>query len=111
MIPCTNFTDVDTPNQDTPSHFTLVSLNEIFNIGLDLLDIIPTELLIEVTEIIGPWLLSIFNSSLSLGCVPDCFKTTCVQPFLKAWAFLGFSFHHGGARTYVQRLSALDTGT
>lgn len=28
-------------------------------------------------------MLSIFNSSLSSGCVPDYFRTACVQPTLK----------------------------
>lgn len=55
-----------------------------------------------MTELIGPWFLSIFNSSLSLGCVPDCFKTTCVQPFLKAWALLFPSWRRAHVRAATQ---------
>jgi hypothetical protein len=47
------------------------------------LDIIPTKFLIEIKECFGPHLLTILNSSLSAGCVPDYFKTACIQPVLK----------------------------
>lgn len=47
------------------------------------LDIILSKFLFEVTDCIGPHLLSIVNSSLSTGSVPDKFKTACVQPVLK----------------------------
>ncbi len=34
-------------------------------------------------DCVGPHLISVFNSSLSTGCVPDYFKTACVNPLLK----------------------------
>ena len=47
------------------------------------LDTIPSKLLKESIESVSPALLSIINSSLTSGVVPDQFKTACVQPLLK----------------------------
>ena len=47
------------------------------------LDIVPTPLLKQVFNIIGPSLLSIINSSLATGVVPSCFKHAVIQPLLK----------------------------
>lgn len=47
------------------------------------LDVVPTHFLLKVMDAVGPVLLSIFNSSLLSGCVPDCFKIACITPLLK----------------------------
>lgn len=44
---------------------------------------IPTVLLKQVIDALGPKLLLDFNHFLSPGYVPDDFKMTCVQPHLK----------------------------
>ena len=80
-----SFTDVSPPYRDTLSIFTPISLPELLKIISNMrvssspLDIIPTKFLIEIKECIGPHLLTILNSSLSAGCVPDYFKTACIQ--------------------------------
>lgn len=47
------------------------------------LDIIPARLSREIIGVIRSYVLSIINSSLSPGCVPDHFKTLCVQLLLR----------------------------
>ena len=46
-------------------------------------DILPTSVLKNALECIGPCLVSIINSSLQSGCVPAYFKHAVVQPLLK----------------------------
>lgn len=46
-------------------------------------DIMPPKFLSEVMAVTAPWLLSVFNISLSPGCVPEYLKTACVQPLIK----------------------------
>ena len=47
------------------------------------LDVIPSKLFKDSIESISPALLSIINSSLTSGVVPEQFKIACVQPLLK----------------------------
>ncbi|KAF7658642.1 hypothetical protein LDENG_00009560 [Lucifuga dentata] len=47
------------------------------------LDIVPSTILKKDVDIIGPSVLSIVNSSLGTGCVPDCFKQATTTPLLK----------------------------
>jgi len=48
------------------------------------LDIVPARIVKEVfNSAIGPCLLTLINSSLSLGCVPAAFKHAVVRPLLK----------------------------
>lgn len=83
IMPCTAFVNVDSPELDTLSLFIPVSLTETFNIVSHMkvstcpLDIMPTKLLIDLTETVRPCLLSIFQQLP----VSDYFKT--VQPLLK----------------------------
>lgn len=43
----------------------------------------PPKFICKVMDVTTPWLLSIVNSSLSPGCVPEYLKTACVQPLIK----------------------------
>ncbi len=47
------------------------------------LDVIPTKLLKQSFDAVGPSILAIVNSSLATGAVPSCFKHAIVQLLLK----------------------------
>ncbi|MGL4813803.1 MAG: RNA-directed DNA polymerase, partial [Enterobacter sp.] len=48
-----------------------------------ILDPVPTKLLKEVFSVVSEPVLSIFNSSLKLGCVPKAFKLAVIRPLIK----------------------------
>lgn len=47
------------------------------------LNVTPTKFSFKMIDCIGPQLLFIINTFLSTGCVPQYFKTACIQPLLK----------------------------
>ena len=48
-----------------------------------IVDILPTSVLIDHIDILLPYISFLFNSSLSEGVFPGCFKNACVRPLLK----------------------------
>lgn len=46
-------------------------------------DIIPTSLLLNVFDVVGPWVVKLINLSLESGSVPSYFKHAVINPILK----------------------------
>ena len=84
-----DYSDNHYPQRDDFNQFYPITLSELLDtvshmrVSSSPLDVVPTKFLFRVMDFIGPHLLSVFNSSLFTGCVPDYFKTACVNPLLK----------------------------
>lgn len=90
VIPNNIHFDVDHPPRDNIwSEFPPVAFSDLLEItshmklSLSPVDVIPAKFLVILTEVVVPYLLWIFNWSLSIGYVPDHFQIACVQPLLK----------------------------
>ncbi len=89
VIPDFTHQDISHPQCATFDRFHPIALSELLEtlshmrVTSSPLDILPTKFLLKVMDSVGPSLLSIFNSSLPTGWVPDYFKTACVNPLLK----------------------------
>ena len=90
------------------SCFRLISLNALMNIESNMkpssspADIIPTRLSREIIGAIRSNVLCIINSPLSSGCVPDHFKTFCVQLLLREPGLEPHIFKNGGKKPLYQ---------
>uniref|UniRef100_A0A3Q3H2I9 Reverse transcriptase domain-containing protein n=1 Tax=Labrus bergylta TaxID=56723 RepID=A0A3Q3H2I9_9LABR len=80
---------IPSKNTSVLNSFTLITLPELHQLISSIktstcfLDIIPTNLLKEVTDTVGPCILLVINSSLESSHVPQSFKHAAVQPLLK----------------------------
>ncbi len=89
ITPSAYFSDVFYSQKEIFSQFYPITLPELLDVvshtrvSTSPLDVIPSRFLAQVIDSSGPILLSVFNSSLASGCVPDYFKTACVTPLLK----------------------------
>lgn len=87
--PSATYSDVLCSQQDSWSLFYLITLSELLvsdmRVSSSPHDVIPTKFSLKVMESVGPCLLPVFNSCFlqSDGCVPDYFKTACVNPLIK----------------------------
>lgn len=78
--------DLTCPQLDTLCAFEYITIQELTETVLhmtpssSILDIIHTKFLLELLDTVALFLLSVINSSLLSGCVPDYFKTASVQP-------------------------------
>ena len=89
IIPPSTTIAVLPPPISSLSQFSLISSEDLSRIVSHMhpssspADSIPTTLLKDVFSCLSPFILSIINSSLATGCVPDHFKHAIIQPLLK----------------------------
>lgn len=82
-------TEISGPSLDLLNSFVPISREDLTDMVSKMgtsscfLDPVSSKFLTKLMDVMAPDLLSIINRSLISGCVPDLFKTACVQPLLK----------------------------